>query len=469
VLTLAAATAAAFAVAALAMSRKEFWLDESFSYAVARLSWGDLSRFTFDRQGELNMSLYYAVLKPFADTGASAWWLRLPSVVAVVATTPLVWLIADRVDGRRFVRVASVAIFLTQALVMAYAFEARAYGLLMLTTVALTALVLLALDGSRWAAVGYVVLGVVAIPLHLLIVAVVAAQLVAIVSVTDGRLLRRVGRGLVLTGPALLAAAVAGAALVRFQGNLRNEDPITPWSVAASVYAATGRAGPLTLVFVVAIGFAAVAIARSADRRRLGWIVLLSAAVPPVLQLLVALLDRPVFAARYLVHLVPLVSILAAIGVASMFRERRMRVTALATFLVLGAIGQAIVYRAPSDEIPDSASDFILLRSDSRDLIAFNTPNAQLPFRHQVDARGSGGPRQVDVVPDPTFPSEMTDLGPLADAVDGVDADASVWILVDRSDPDRADELEATLVDAGFEEVDQTAFDGIVVQRWART
>ena len=466
-LGLAAATIAAFAVAVVFLGRREFWLDESFSYTVARQSWGELARFSFDRDGELNMALYYAVLKPFADTGASAWWLRLPSVLPIMATVPLVWLIADRIDGRRFVRVAAVALALTQPLLMSYAFETRAYGLLTLLTVGLTLLLVITLDGSRTAGVAYAVLLVVGVTLHLLVVVVAVAQLVAVLVVTDGPATRRLGRAVALTGPGLLAAGIAGFALVRFQGNLEHDDPVSLRSIASAVYAATGRAGPLTFLVLAAAAAGIVAVARGRGQPRTGWVVVLTVAIPPVLQL-VAAIQRPVFSARYLVHLVPLLCCLVAVGLATVFAHRRARVAALATFVVLGVVGQAVIYRSPSDEIPDTASRFVVARTAPGDVIAFNSPNAQLPFRHHLDESGATGPRQVDQVTDPDFPSRMTELEPLPDALDGLDPGATVWVMEDRPSADRTDDLEDQLRGAGYAPVDRATFGEIVVQQWRR-
>jgi hypothetical protein len=240
------------------------------------------------------MALYFLVLKPIADVTAASWLLRLPSTVAVILTVPLVWLVADRIDGRRFVRVAATVLVLSQALVVQFAFEARAYGLLMLLTVGLTYLLLRALAGSVAAGVAYAVLLPIGVVLHVLVAPVALAQFAAVAVVTTGPWVRRLVRALLLAGPGLLAAALLGLLVVRFQGNLERTPDLSPFAFASSVHAVTGRAGPLTLLFVAALVLGVVGVARSTPRPQLGWVLVLTVAVPPLLQL-AASVSRPVF------------------------------------------------------------------------------------------------------------------------------------------------------------------------------
>ena len=467
VLGLTAATIAAFAVATIFLARREFWLDESFSYLVTRRSWADLAAFSVRSDGELNMALYYAALKPFADVDAAGWWLRLPSLIPVALTTPVVWLLADRVDGRRFVRVAAVAVFLSHVLVVDQAFEARAYGLLMLLTSGLTLLLVIGLSGSRAASVAYAVLLVLGIALHLLVVFLAVSHLVAVVVVSRGTLGHRLTRALRFTGPGLVAAALAFVVVFRHQGNREHDDPVGLRTIGSAIYGVTGRAGPLTILVLAAIAAGVVAIARDRREPGLGWVLVLTAAVTPLLEL-VASLQRPVFGARYLVHLVPVICCLVAIGLAWVFHERRWRVASLAVLVVLGLAGQAWLYRAPDLETPDSASAFILERAGPGDVIAFNSPNAQMPFQHHLDDVGVTGPLQVDLVTDPAVPTEMVAREPLAAAVAALDPGASAWILEDRADARRSAQMDQELGAGALTLAERVAFGEIVVERWQR-
>jgi len=460
------ATVASFAVATVLMRDREFWLDESFSYLAAQLSIGDLASFALDRSGELNMALYYLALKPFAAVSTEPLWLRLPSLIPTVATVVFVWLIADRVSGRRFVRVTAVLVFLAHPLVVDYAFEARAYGMLFAATSGLTLLLLLALDGSRAARWAYVVLLPLLVALHLLIVFVIIAHTAAIALANPGSWRQRAGRTLSLTSPGLVVAAVAGLTVFRHQGTLVNNEGLTPWSFGSAVYAVTGRAGPLTFLVLAAIAVAAVTIVGARDRRPLAMVLLVTSVVPPVLAL-AASIQRPVFTPRYLSNLVPLLACLVAIGIAAAFADRRWRVAAVAVVVALGFVGQAFIYRDPSHETPGAASAFILERSQAGDIIVFNSPFAQLPHQYLLDATGASGPTQAGFIADPRMPTSLIEVAPLEPLVAALPAGASVWVVENRPTPDGTAELTADLaIDGGLERVSRTEFGAVAVERW---
>lgn len=463
------ATLASFAVATFLMRGREFWLDESFSYLAASMSVGDLASFAVEPFGELNMALYYLTLKPFAAVSADPFWLRLPSLIPTVATVAFVWLIADRVSGRRFVRVAAVLIFLAHPLVVDYAFEARAYGMLFAATSGLTVLLLLALGGSRAARWVYVVLLPLLVALHFLVIFVIVAHATAIAVTTPGTWRHRLGRTLALAGPGLAVAALAAVAVFRNQGTLANNEGITAWSFGSAVYAVTGRAGPLTFLFLAAIAVAAVTIVRERHRQPLAVVVLITVAVPAVLSL-AASIQRPIFTPRYLVNLVPLLACLVAIGIAAAFADHRRRVAALAVVLALGLVGQAFIYRDPSHETPDTATAFVIERTRPGDIVVFNSPFAQIPFQHHLDRTGASGPRQAGYIADPTMPTSLLEVDALDPLIRDLAPGASVWVVENRPTPARSAELAADLTtEGGLVRVNRSEFGAVAVERWTRS
>ncbi len=463
------ASASVFAFAAWMMRRREVWLDEAFSYTAANLPFGQLVSFAIDPRGELNMALYYVVLGPFAAISASGWWLRLPSLIATVATVGFVWLIADRVSGQRFVRVAAVLLLISHPLTIDYAFEARAYGMLFAATTGLTLLLLVALDGSRRARWAYTVLLPLLITLHFLVIFVIAAHAVAIVVTTPGSWRRRLGRTAALTGPGLVVAAIASVAVFHNQGTLANNESLSPWSFGSAVYAVTGRAGPLTFLVIAALVAAGLAITRSRSTRPAGMILLITAAVPAALSLL-ASIQRPIFTPRYLVNLVPILACVAAIGIAAAIADRRWRHVALATMVTLGLVGQGFILWAPSHETPDTASAFVVDHARPGDVVVFDNPFAQMPYQRYLDATGEAGPVQADLLTDPAFPTRYTrgpELGPL---VEDLPPGGSVWIIENRSGPARTAVLRAELAGTGGLHVaERTDFDAVSVERWTRS
>lgn len=468
-IALVVATVASFAVAAFMMRGREFWLDESFSYLAASMDVRDLTAFAVDPFGELNMALYYLVLKPFAAVSADPLWLRLPSLISTVASVAFVWIIADRVTGRRFVRVAAVLVFLAHPLVVDYAFEARAYGMLIAATSGLTVLVLLALGGSRAARWAYVVLAPLLVALHFLVIFVIVAHATAIAVTTPGSWRHRIGRSLALAGPGLAVAALAVLAVFRNQGTLADNEGLTPWSFGSAIYAVTGRAGPLTFLSLAAIAVAAVTIVRERQRRPLAVVVLITVAVPALL-CLVASIQRPIFTPRYLVNLVPLLACLVAIGIAAAVADHRRRVAALAVVVGLGLVGQAFIYRDPSHETPDTATSFILERTRPGDIVAFNSPFAQIPFQHHLDRTGATGPRQAGLVADPTMPTTLLEVDALDPLIRDLAPGASVWVVENRPLPAYSTQLAADLTtEGGLVRVNRTEFGAVAVERWTRS
>src|SRR5438445_4169832 len=71
-----------------ALTAQSFWMDEGFSifmaHTDARTFWG------FIRGGEINMVLYYLLLRIWLHFSMSELWIRLFSVIWAVATVPVV-------------------------------------------------------------------------------------------------------------------------------------------------------------------------------------------------------------------------------------------------------------------------------------------------------------------------------------------------------------------------------------------
>jgi mannosyltransferase len=122
-------------VAALAtyhLGAESLWVDEAVSVFVAWKDWPDLWSYVVGQ--EPNFGLYYLLLHAWIMLGDSEWALRTLSVVAVVATVPVLFLLGEQLFGRPVAFLASV-LFGINAFVVAYAQEARPYALaLFLTT-----------------------------------------------------------------------------------------------------------------------------------------------------------------------------------------------------------------------------------------------------------------------------------------------------------------------------------------------
>src|SRR6516164_7516719 len=69
-----------------AIATKSLWLDEGSSITMARLDWFNCLRSLWRR--EMNMVLYYLLLRGWLHLGDSVTWIRGRSVVFAVAAIP---------------------------------------------------------------------------------------------------------------------------------------------------------------------------------------------------------------------------------------------------------------------------------------------------------------------------------------------------------------------------------------------
>ena len=139
----AATTVSVLALGFLFLGRKSLWLDEAFSVAAARLSWGDLFALLWDSQA--NAGLYYVLLHPWLVFGEDEFAVRSLSVLFAAATVPVFYALAARLFDRPTAVVASVLLALNASFV-AHAQEARTYALVVFLAVLSSYLLLLLLE-----------------------------------------------------------------------------------------------------------------------------------------------------------------------------------------------------------------------------------------------------------------------------------------------------------------------------------
>jgi mannosyltransferase len=172
---------AALTVVALALRlacvRQSLFGDELFLYAIVHdRTLGHL--FSVVHDTEKTPPLYFVLGWIFARGPEAEVLVRLPSLIAGVATVPLVWALGARTVGRGAALLAA-AWFALSPFEVFYATEGRGYALVAALVVASTLCLLRALDGGgrRWWA-GYVVAAVCALYTHYIAVLVLAPQVV---------------------------------------------------------------------------------------------------------------------------------------------------------------------------------------------------------------------------------------------------------------------------------------------------
>ena len=162
----------------LASFDQSFFGDELFTYEIATRP--DLHAVLAGVRSDLEITppLYFVVAWVFQKLGDPFTFLRLPSLLAGVATVPLVYVLGLQTVGRRAALVAA-GLFALSPLAIYYSVEARAYALMTLLLVLSTIALLRALDTSDrrwWAALAVLAAG--AMYAHYTAIFVLATQAV---------------------------------------------------------------------------------------------------------------------------------------------------------------------------------------------------------------------------------------------------------------------------------------------------
>lgn len=151
--------------------------DELWAYAGATAGGpGDVLDFVRSDQ-EITPPLFTLLAWLAAELGAASELIRVPSLVAGIATIPLIWLLGLRTVGRRAALVGAALAALSPFLAF-YAVEARAYSLAVALTAASTLSMLVAAErrSARWWAL-YAIVTCAAMYAHYTVAFVLLAQL----------------------------------------------------------------------------------------------------------------------------------------------------------------------------------------------------------------------------------------------------------------------------------------------------
>ncbi|MDX6221843.1 MAG: hypothetical protein QOD91_897, partial [Frankiales bacterium] len=133
--------------------RQPLWYDEVATKDASRRSLGQLWHLL--QHTDAVFGCYYFLIHLLLVVGTSAWWLRLPSLLATLAAVVLVGRIGRHLLSERMGVLAAV-VFAVNPFVLAYAHDARPYALALLGVTAAASQLLLPRTGNavpvRWAA-----------------------------------------------------------------------------------------------------------------------------------------------------------------------------------------------------------------------------------------------------------------------------------------------------------------------------
>ncbi len=400
---------------------KSFWLDEAMSVRYAGFE--RLPSVAFTDGG--NFALYYLLLHGWLRLGSSDGFVRALSVIAAVLAIPCVYLVGRRLFDAR-VGIFAAFLLATNAFFISYAQEARGYTLFVLLSLLSTFFFLDVLERRAWQpAVPYVVASTLMVYDHLFGALVLAAHIMSALSVFR-RQLPWTRLSFCYAAIALLAAPLA---LEAYRHGTEGIAWVPPLSLAAlggffvavsgGVLALLANAGAATYAVLPARLPSACASRASAVTAVLIWIF-----VPVLACALFSLAVRPIFEARYLITVVPMLAILAAAGL-DRLSSRPALYGALALFALASVLGIGNAYSAPKEDWRGVAA-LIAARARPGDVVECTPAYAAIPLRHELDALARPAPVTISTA-----------------ALDGAaDRLARIWVV----------ERESTGLRSGFTE-----------------
>jgi mannosyltransferase len=405
--------------------RQPLWYDEVATKDASRRSLGQLWHLL--QHTDAVFGCYYFLIHLLLVVGTSAWWLRLPSLLATLAAVVLVGRIGRHLLGERMGVLAAV-VFAVNPFVLAYAHDARPYALALLGVTAAASQLLLPRTGNavpvRWAAWASFA---------------VAAHLFAVVSVLPQLwLLRsRPPRWRLAALLPLATAATVAAVTVTQRGQVG-------WLSRPAWYALFAGWATLSggwwVAALPAIG--AVVVVRYRTRP---WSTVVAWAVAPLVVLLLASLVTPVYLPRYLIEMTPALALLSAVGVREVLAAAAAPRAALAVRSLASAIAVVVVVVAvlqaqkpyQYENLP-AAADFIRDSAAPGDGLVYLGDTARLALGDALTAEVAGplsedGPVPVDLLLDPrseavsTGVLQATSMSPVA-AKPVLDRANRVWV-----------------------------------------
>jgi len=366
-LVTAASAAAVGAVAALLgglhLSRRPLWMDEAFDVHFTTLGWGKYLELV--REVEASQALYLLVLKPWlALTTTDEWAARLPSVVFAAAACALMVPLGARLLGSRLAGTVAGLFLACNAFSVEWSQQARTYTLAMFAAVVVTYLFVRAADSGSWGWwIAYGVGAGLSIYAHFVVAFVLAAHYPALVALSRSSVVKRwlVGTSLGL----LIAAPALDFAVNHDRGQAGWVPPLSSRVVNESVEALGGSNGVLLCLAALGVGLAVCRALQSEDR----WRLVLTAAwvTVPFLLALGASLFKPLFTDRYLIVVLPALSLSAALVVTSGGRPAAVAATAVALVFALAQVRDW--YTGFVEQDWRAAAELVERRASTRDTI----------------------------------------------------------------------------------------------------
>ena len=372
-----------------AIAAKSLWLDEGSSITMARLDWFNFLRILWRR--EMNMVLYYLLLRGWLHFGDSVVWIRGLSVVFAAAAIPAIFLLGRKLLGTGAGLISALLLSIN-AFQVRYAQEVRSYSLLVLLVIVSTYWFVSALDSGRrrdwnW----YIATSALAIYAHFFAVLVMVSHWVALRMISTvgaqsfpaetNKQFRRAAKLLALwTSPIWIFIATTGAGPIAWIRRPGVND------VIGLLKKLSGNAEIALLILYCVCVLAGLAVGWASIARRregaAGYVVLACWLFVPLIIVSLVSIMRPVFAPRYLIISLPAWIMLAAAGITSL-RPRLLTIPLIAALVWLGLMGVRSYYKVDFDigrNDVRSATEYVLNHSQPNDGIIFYTLSTRFPY-----------------------------------------------------------------------------------------
>jgi uncharacterized membrane protein len=369
----------------LLLQEKSLWHDEAFSAWVARLDWPDFIKVLSE---DVNMSLYYLLLRVWLGLGESEFVLRSLSVIFAVATVPVLYALATDLFGRS-VGMIGALLLAVNAYHIHYSQEARAYSLVVFLV---TTSSLFFIRGIKqparlhWA--GYILATVFGIYTHLFAALVVIAHCISLVFLPRRQVpWKRLVWSMAITGLLILPLIVL---IVTGDAQQLSWIPEAGLFTVLRVFSAlSGAGGPALLAAYFICCLIALLEARKAwsfsGSASLLWHYgfLLTGLFTPVLLALTISALTQVFSLRYFIICVPFMTLLAAAGI-SRVHHRWLFVGIMVTIVSLAIRGISVDYSSPKEDWR-AVAEYVVSESRSGDTILLYPASGRIPFDYYRD------------------------------------------------------------------------------------
>jgi 4-amino-4-deoxy-L-arabinose transferase-like glycosyltransferase len=466
---------------------KSFWLDEAFSVALARAPWP--SFVSVLRTSEANMGLYYLILRLWLRLGLTESSVRLMSAVFGIATIPVVYALGARLFGPR-AGIAAAFVLALDPVHVAFSQDARGYGLaIFLAACSTWTFVHVVGDGpestegiggahraeanrrsarSIFWAVLYIVTSAGAVYSHLYAVFVLFAQYASLIR---RHTKRSVWRRLLVCAVAIgvLLLPMAAFLLGGPHGNIS-------WIATEIPYVVLHRfpyVFALYATLILLVAWAGQRMLRSRDAGRAPWpyvLALLWLGSPIVLPILVSLLVKPVFDARYAAVAIPAIALLAGAFI-DQPRAARGAVVVVVSIAAVELFGNWAYFVRFHKEDWRHATQSVLAAAAPGDAVAFYAPYVRRPYDYYVEQFRDSARAPLELYPSKEYATFTPEANPpsLSGAIARAELTAPrTWLVLGHARPDSAclHALDQALRTA-YRTVQEHQFQGIEVWLYA--